>query len=61
MTYYTYVISPVGQLLLAGQPGILQRLHFSRGSKACAPDPSWIEEPDIFAEAARQLEAYFSG
>lgn len=61
MISYTLLPSPIGQLLLAGSGGVLERLHFMRGSRAMRPDPEWIEEPKQFRETARQLGAYFAG
>jgi methylated-DNA-[protein]-cysteine S-methyltransferase len=61
MTYYTLIPSPVGKLLLAGSDGALERLHFSRGSKAQEADPEWVENGKVFREAVRQLESYFAG
>ena len=61
MTYYTYVTSPIGRLLLAGDGVAIERLHFSSGSKAQGPAADWVERPEVLAAAARQLEAYFRG
>ena len=61
MTYYTYVTSPIGLLLLAGDGVAIERLHFSSGSKAQLPDVDWAERPELFASVAQQLEAYFHG
>lgn len=61
MTYYAYMPSPVGPLLFAGSETALERMHFSKGSKAQGHDPSWQEAPELFAEAIRQMRAYFAG
>jgi len=61
MTYYRYVASPIGRLLLAGADDSLERLYFSRGPKAAKPEAEWVESPEGFVEAKRQLEAYFAG
>ena len=61
MTYYTYIASPIGRLLLAGNEECLQHLHFSSGSKARAPDEDWVEAAEVFAEVAEQLAEYFAG
>jgi len=58
---YTYVDSPVGRLLLAGEAGVLKRIRFQSGSRAGGPEPGWRCDPEPFREAARQLEAYFAG
>lgn len=61
MILYTYVMSPIGRLLLAGTESGLERLHFSSGSKARGPDEAWRESAGTFAGVARQLEEYFAG
>ncbi|MBY0508506.1 MAG: methylated-DNA--[protein]-cysteine S-methyltransferase [Bryobacteraceae bacterium] len=61
MTFYTYVESPIGRLLLGGDDEGLTRLHFSSGSKAQGPDPAWVESAEPFAEVTRQLSEYFAG
>lgn len=60
-TYYTWVQSPIGDLLLAGSNGVLERLHFSTGAKKKDPEAGWREDAAPFAEARRQLHAYFAG
>lgn len=60
MTFYTWHESPIGKLLLAGSDEALERLHFSKGSKATTPDPLWRNDQKAFQETARQLNAYFS-
>ena len=61
MIYYTQVPSPIGQLTLCGDGQALTGLYFSSGSKARGADPSWVEKPEYFAEASKQLEEYFAG
>lgn len=58
-TQYAYLDSPIGRLLLAGRAGALSLLYFMSGRMS--PDPAWEENPRAFAEARRQLEAYFAG
>lgn len=58
---YTWMESPVGDLLLAGTSEGLQRLHFSKGSKATQEDPSWEREDGAFADVIQQLREYFRG
>jgi methylated-DNA-[protein]-cysteine S-methyltransferase len=61
MTRYTWLPSPIGNLLLAGTTEALTHLHFSTGSKATQPRPDWIEDPAPFQTAAQQLNEYFAG
>lgn len=61
LTEYALMPSPVGVLLLAGSGAALERLHFSKGSKAQEPDPTWVRNDTAFAGTIRQLQAYFGG
>jgi methylated-DNA-[protein]-cysteine S-methyltransferase len=61
MTSYTYMDSPVGRLLIAGQADGLCVISFPKGSKARDPQPEWIDDPRPFKEVVRQLSAYFDG
>ena len=36
-------------------------MYFSSGSKARGADHSWVEKPEYFAQASKQLEEYFAG
>ncbi|MCB8839211.1 methylated-DNA--[protein]-cysteine S-methyltransferase [Aurantimonas sp. VKM B-3413] len=58
---YTYVESPIGLLLVAGDETALQVLKFPGGRGADGPQPGWRRDNGPFAEAARQIEAYFAG
>jgi methylated-DNA-[protein]-cysteine S-methyltransferase len=60
-TQYAYLDSPIGRLLLAGRAGALSLIYFLSGRGRLTPDPAWQEDPRSFAEARRQLEAYFAG
>ena len=63
---FTYVESPVGRLLLAGDGDALHFLSFPSGHKAFGPRPRWRRADAPFAEAplaeaGRQLADYFAG
>ena len=60
---YTYVPSPVGELLLAGDDTALHRIGFAEGPRVAekAPPPSWRRDEGAFEEARRQLDAWFAG
>ncbi len=61
-TRYTELASPVGELLLtADAEGRLTRLQFHDGPHTRATREGWTHDTDAFADAARQLEAYFAG
>lgn len=58
---YTFVASPVGDLLLAGDAEALCLIGFPSGSRAKRPDAAWRRDAAPFREATRQLDAYFAG
>jgi methylated-DNA-[protein]-cysteine S-methyltransferase len=58
---YTYLESPIGTLLLAGDSKGLQQILFSTDGRPARPDPDWQEDASGLAEAVRQLKAYFAG
>jgi methylated-DNA-[protein]-cysteine S-methyltransferase len=58
---YSYVDSPVGQLLLAGTGGVLRLISFSTGARIRGADPDWVRDDRAFDEARRQLGEYFAG
>jgi methylated-DNA-[protein]-cysteine S-methyltransferase len=57
---YTYMASPVGRLLLAGDDAGLRLLGFSEGRNVLEPEDGWKRAKEPFAEPVRQLEAYFA-
>lgn len=59
--YYCYLTTPIGDLLLAGDDDGLSLVSFPEGSMRRDPDPDWIYSEKPFAEARRQLNAYFAG
>ncbi|MCC4767619.1 methylated-DNA--[protein]-cysteine S-methyltransferase [Methanosarcina sp. DH1] len=59
--YYEIIESPIGPILLAGDEKGLKHLNFLKGKKRIKIPADWIENKEFFSEAARQLEAYFSG
>ncbi len=61
-TFYTYVDTPVGTLMLAGCPDHgLRHIAFQCGKGAMAPEPDWKASKAPFREASRQLAEYFRG
>jgi methylated-DNA-[protein]-cysteine S-methyltransferase len=58
---YSYVDSPVGQLLLAGSAGVLKLISFSSGGKTRSAEVDWVRDDAAFSEIKRQLEEYFGG
>jgi len=59
--FYTYMDSPIGRLLLAGDRDNLKRVGFSSGGKARGADPEWERFDEPFRQVRRQLTEYFEG
>ncbi|MBW2257319.1 MAG: cysteine methyltransferase, partial [Deltaproteobacteria bacterium] len=57
---YTLVDSPMGPILLAGDP-VLCCVSFQKGRRRVEPGQDWVRDDANFAEAVTQLEAYFAG
>jgi methylated-DNA-[protein]-cysteine S-methyltransferase len=61
-TYYTYIDTPVGKLMLAGcDDHGLRHIAFQCGKGALAPKPEWKQSAAPFRSAERQLREYFQG
>jgi methylated-DNA-[protein]-cysteine S-methyltransferase len=61
-TYYTYLDTPVGTLMLAGcRDHGLRYVSFQRGKGAKAPESQWQRSDAPFRDAIRQLKEYFRG
>jgi methylated-DNA-[protein]-cysteine S-methyltransferase len=58
---YTYLDSPVGQLLLAGKGEVLHYLSFPIGKMCFKPKPDWNYHAAAFSQARHQIDAYFAG
>lgn len=59
--FYTYMDSPIGRLLLAGDRDSLKLVGFSSGGKARGADPGWDRFDEPFRQARKQLAEYFEG
>ncbi len=59
--YYTFIPSPIGQLMLAGSRDALHVVGFPSGGKARGAELDWERSDAPFREAARQLTEYFEG
>jgi methylated-DNA-[protein]-cysteine S-methyltransferase len=59
-TCYTVIGSPLGPLVIAGTERGLTHLTFPSGGRAAPPAPDWRADAAPFAEAKRQLDAYFA-
>jgi methylated-DNA-[protein]-cysteine S-methyltransferase len=58
---YAQIESPLGPLLLVADDAGLREILFVNGRHHAQPESAWIEDQAPFAEAVRQLEAYFAG
>lgn len=61
MLYYSYVASPLGPLLIAGDSAGLRMIHFQRHPVQQPPAPDWHEDRHLLRAAIDQIEAYFAG
>ena len=59
--YYSYLETPIGDLLLAGDEDALSLIGFPEGSMRREPESDWIFSDKPFAAAREQLTAYFAG
>lgn len=61
MIYYSYIASPFGSLLIAGDTAGLQVINFQRDTARHPLAPDWYEDRQPLRQAIDQLEAYFVG
>ena len=61
-TYFTYIDTPIGKLMLAGcDDHGLRYIAFQCGKGALAPKPEWQQSAAPFRAVERQLREYFQG
>jgi methylated-DNA-[protein]-cysteine S-methyltransferase len=58
---YTYMPSPIGELLLAGSADALEIVGFPEGNKRLRASDEWTREDAPFAVVRKQLEEFFAG
>ena len=58
---YTYMDSPVGQLMLVGKGEVLHYLSFPSGKMYFKPKPYWDYHAATLKQARHQIDAYFAG
>jgi methylated-DNA-[protein]-cysteine S-methyltransferase len=61
MMTYSYVTSPLGPILIAGDTSGLRLINFQQGKKKRLPETDWVEDSRPWRQTIRQLEAYFAG
>ncbi len=59
--FYTYIPSPLGDLLVAGDGQTLHLISFPTGNKTLRHADHWQRNDGMFKEVAKQLKAYFAG
>ncbi|MFO1090719.1 MAG: methylated-DNA--[protein]-cysteine S-methyltransferase [Hyphomicrobiales bacterium] len=60
-TVYTWLDSPIGRLLLAGNGESLSVIGFPQGKGTVEPHRGWERDDKAFSNARRQLTEYFDG
>jgi methylated-DNA-[protein]-cysteine S-methyltransferase len=60
-TYFTYLDSAIGELLLAGNGEALGLLGFPEGKMRLRHREDWTQDRSLFTAAIDQLQAYFAG
>lgn len=59
---YTYLETPIGTLLIAGDEKAVHRIDFPKDGKARLPEQDWSESSrGPVAQAVKQLREYFAG
>lgn len=61
MIYYSYVDSPVGDILLVADEKGLRQVNFPTAKRPVHPQPEWVQNDDKLADAREQFNAYFRG
>lgn len=59
--YFSYVDSPVGDLLIAGDHEGLKQVNFPAGKNKTRPAKDWERDDLKLKDAREQLKAYFKG
>ena len=59
--YYTYLDTPIGELLLGGDQQALHEIGFPQGPKRRRAPSDWELNDGIFIEVKSQLNQYFAG
>lgn len=59
--YYCYLNTPIGELMLAGDDDALCIVEFTEDGVRREPEAGWTHAEEPFADARKQLTAYFAG
>lgn len=60
-TYFSWMSSPIGELLLTSDGHSLTRLHMQTQKYASRPQIDWLLDDAAFKAAREQLESFFAG
>jgi len=60
-TYVHYTDSPLGRLTLLSDGAAITGLYMPSGKGHPPTDPAWVADAAPFADATKQLDAYFDG
>lgn len=61
MTYYAYMDTPAGPIILVGNGTVLSAIYWRVYRHAPASQADWIEDASKFANVITQLSEYFTG
>jgi methylated-DNA-[protein]-cysteine S-methyltransferase len=61
MTYYTFINTPAGEVLLVGSGSALRGLYWKVFKRMPKVQPDWIEDNMVFTQIIQQLDEYFAG
>ncbi len=61
MKHYCYYRAPIGELLLVGENGLLEKLFFPNSVKDCRIGEDWQQNGSMFKDTLQQLKDYFAG
>lgn len=60
-SFFSWVASPIGELLITGDGDVLTRLYMQSQKYGCRPPADWRRDDAPFKPAREQLAAYFAG
>ena len=61
MKQYCYCHTLIGRLLLVGENGLLEKLHFPKSADHTVIEEDWNLDEECFADVLHQLKEYFAG
>ncbi len=61
MKQYCYCKTPIGKLLLTGENGLLEEIHFPNSAENAVIEDDWQNNRGAFSDVLQQLEEYFAG